>query len=194
MLDDFEDDANGDEFDEFDEFDEEETPSEEASNRTFIIAVGILGGLTLLSIIVLGIFILSQRSGGNRAAQETELAIAQAQQTQLELAAQQTHEAETLTAAPTDTPLPSATPPPTEVVARATSSPITSAEDPRTATVSALLTSAALVTPADTPTTFPTELPDTGFADDVGIPGLLGLAALAVLIIIIARRLRAVTG
>jgi len=39
-----------------------------------------------------------------------------------------------------------------------------------------------------TPT--PTALPDTGFIDDVGLPGLLGLAAALVLVVFIVRRLR----
>jgi hypothetical protein len=35
-----------------------------------------------------------------------------------------------------------------------------------------------------------TELPGTGFADDVGIPGLLALAAIFVVVIFLVRRLR----
>jgi hypothetical protein len=37
-----------------------------------------------------------------------------------------------------------------------------------------------------------TALPDTGFADDVGIPGLFALAGALLLVIIFARRLRTV--
>jgi LPXTG-motif cell wall-anchored protein len=33
-------------------------------------------------------------------------------------------------------------------------------------------------------------LPTTGFADEVGLPGLLGLAALLIIVIVITRRLR----
>ncbi len=61
-------------------------------------------------------------------------------------------------------------------------------EDPRTATVAALLTMQA----AGTTTPTATALPDTGFADDVGIPGLFGLAGALLLVIILARRLRTV--
>jgi LPXTG-motif cell wall-anchored protein len=58
----------------------------------------------------------------------------------------------------------------------------------RTATVSALLTAAAesQVTPEATAT----ELPDTGFVDDLGLPVLGGLALLLVAVIILVRRLR----
>jgi LPXTG-motif cell wall-anchored protein len=36
----------------------------------------------------------------------------------------------------------------------------------------------------------PTAIPDTGFADDVGLPLMLGLAVLLIVIIFLARRLR----
>jgi len=35
-----------------------------------------------------------------------------------------------------------------------------------------------------------TALPQTGFAEDVGLPGLLGAAAILLLVIFLARRLR----
>jgi hypothetical protein len=35
-----------------------------------------------------------------------------------------------------------------------------------------------------------TALPDSGFADDVGLPGLIGLAAVLVVVVFLARRLR----
>ena len=64
----------------------------------------------------------------------------------------------------------------------------------------ALLTQAALaqtqaaqelLTQTSTPTV--TALADTGFADDVGAPTLIAMAGLLVLVIFIARRLRANT-
>ncbi|HUV29136.1 MAG TPA: LPXTG cell wall anchor domain-containing protein, partial [Anaerolineales bacterium] len=58
----------------------------------------------------------------------------------------------------------------------------------RTATVSALLTEAASGRLTPTPTA--SSLPDTGFAEDVGIPAMVGLALLLVVIIFLARRLR----
>jgi len=52
-------------------------------------------------------------------------------------------------------------------------------------------TPGAGVTPgAGTPQPTPTGLPKTGFADEVGLPGLFGVAALLVVIIFVARRAR----
>ena len=48
-----------------------------------------------------------------------------------------------------------------------------------------------LLTQTATPTA--TGLPDTGFADDVGAPTLLAMAGLLILVIFVARRLRAST-
>jgi LPXTG-motif cell wall-anchored protein len=39
-----------------------------------------------------------------------------------------------------------------------------------------------------------TGLPDTGFADDVGIPGLLGLALVLIVVVFLARRFRMAGG
>jgi LPXTG-motif cell wall-anchored protein len=36
----------------------------------------------------------------------------------------------------------------------------------------------------------PTAIPNTGFADDVGLPAMLGMAVLLVVVIFLARRLR----
>jgi LPXTG-motif cell wall-anchored protein len=36
----------------------------------------------------------------------------------------------------------------------------------------------------------PTEIPKTGFAGEVGLPAMLGMAVLLIVIIILARRLR----
>jgi len=60
----------------------------------------------------------------------------------------------------------------------------------RTATVSALLTQAAKGTVVATPKATSTALPSTGFADEVGLPGLLGLAALLIVVVFAARRMR----
>ena len=62
--------------------------------------------------------------------------------------------------------------------------------DSRTATVSALLTQAALSTKTVAPT--PTELPKTGFAEDVGLPTMMSLSLGFIGIIFLARRLRTV--
>jgi flagellar biogenesis protein FliO len=61
----------------------------------------------------------------------------------------------------------------------------------RTATVKALLTAAA--ESQSTPESTATELPDTGFVDEVGLPLLGALAMILVLVIILVRRLRTVS-
>lgn len=66
------------------------------------------------------------------------------------------------------------------------------ADEARTATVAALLTAAA--ESQDTPEATATELPDTGFVDEVGLPVLGGLALLLLGVIILVRRLRVLSG
>jgi len=172
-------------------YEDEETPPEEASNRTFLIAAGILGGIVLLSIACLAVYalvILPQQ----RAAQqgdESALATQNAQvnealtATQVAISLSQTPQA-TETLFPTDTPVvaqPSATN--TSIVAEATLTP-----DPATATVAAGLTQVAASTGTIIPTS--TALPTSGFADEVGLPGLVIAAMVLVAVIFLARRLR----
>lgn len=173
-------------------------PSEESGNRRFWIIVGILAIITLIVLICITVFyFIRQNSGatGGRAQQQTQAAIAYAQQTEQAVAAAQTLEASSWTATPTVTPNPTNTPTPTQVVVQATDTP-DSANVSLTQTVEALLTLAAQSTPVNTSTALPTQLPDTGFADDFaggagGFAGLIGLAVLAVVLIFLARRLRA---
>ena len=65
----------------------------------------------------------------------------------------------------------------------------------RTQTVAALLTQVGGTQPAAEATAVPaTALPDTGFADDIGLPGLVGLAFLLLIIVFSIRRLRTSMG
>ena len=98
--------------------------------------------------------------------------------------------------------IPTATPEPTDtptMTPRSTSTPVlapTNTPEPTpgegtpdpaaTATVAALLTQQAGGTLVPTATA----LPDTGFADDVGVPGLLLITGVLMVIIILSRRLR----
>ena len=162
-------------------------PPEESNNRSFLIVAGILGGIALLALICIAVYALvllpAQR---NRQAQQ--VATLNAQNTAVDLAFTQTSMALAATATPTVTPIPPTwTSTPTAVIAVATNTKVPTI-DPRTATVSALLTQAALVTQTVVPTS--TALPGTGFADDVGLPAMLGLAALFLVIIFLSRRLR----
>ena len=157
-------------------------PPEESSNRTFLVAAGILGGIVLLSIACLAGYALlilpSQRAGQEQAA------TAQAVQNQ------QVAQALTATAAALSFPTATLTPPPTQtpVIAQPTSAG-TATPDAATATVAAALTQAALAQLTHVPTS--TALPATGIADEYGVPGLViaGMALIAV--IFLARRLRA---
>jgi hypothetical protein len=131
---------------------------------------------------------------GRRDAQSTQAAQINLQNTQVAEEANMTAQAIAWTPTPTitNTPEPvTATPSQTPVVA-ATDTPSSPDEsavtaDPRTATVSALLTQQA---GGGTATPTATGLPDTGFADDFGIPGMIALAAALVVVIFLARRLR----
>jgi LPXTG-motif cell wall-anchored protein len=170
------------------DFSSEETPPpEESSNRTFLIVAGILGGITVLAlacIAVYAFFVLPRQ----RTVREAQAATLTAQANDITTALAQTAIAAaatptfTNTVPPTPTTVRSATP----VLAVATDTPVPSA-DPRTATVAALLTQAA---GTQTMVATSTALPTTGFADEVGIPGLLGMAVLLIAVIFLARRLR----
>ena len=174
----------------------EEQPEEESGNRTFIIIAAVMG---LIMLLILGCIavIAWQSLGPSRDAQQTQVAAVtatdQAQKTIVAFGVEQTSAAATQKAIPTKTPVPpSPTPAPTNtsVVARPAGPTATQlgAVDPRTATVAALFTQAAEAQKTVIATS--TALPDSGFADDVGLPGLVGLAVALVVVVFLARRLR----
>lgn len=181
----------------FETTDDEQLPEESGNNRTFLIAVGILGGIILLSIAcIVGIFLFSRN---NQAAQDAAVQAA----TQTAAASNGfINQALTATAA-AQVILPSATLPPTNTPVvnvatatstpdpNATSSPIAGFGTPSaaTATVGAALTQAAIAQLTIVPTT--TALPNTGFVDDYGVPGLAVMALAFIIVIMFARRLRA---
>lgn len=176
--------------------DEEQLPEESGNNRTFLIAVGILGGIILLSIAcIVGIFLFSRN---NQAAQQAQIDAA----TQTAAASSSfINQALTATAA-AQVILPTATLPPTSTPVvnvatvtttpdpNGTSTPIAGVGTPAaaTATVGAALTQAAIAQLTIVPTT--TALPNTGFIDDYGVPGLAIMALAFIIVIMIARRLR----
>ncbi len=99
------------------------------------------------------------------------------------------------TAAVTATLPPTSTP----VIAQA-SATLSPTPNPATATVGAAFTQIAQVATVSTVSTVTTgtviatatALPNTGFADDVGLPGMFALAFALVIVIFLVRRLRAV--
>jgi hypothetical protein len=183
-------------------------PEESSNNRTFMIAVGILGGLILISVACLGAVYLFSSRGANTA----EAAVAASNATQTEVAKQVTIKqaltATALAAQPTATlsPTPTVTPPiappsptgtPDIVMTTAAGGSVgTTAPDPSTqaaatATVAAALTKAADAQKTVTMIPIPTRLAGTGFADEYGIPGLVVMALAFIIVILFARRLRA---
>ncbi|HZK60636.1 MAG TPA: hypothetical protein VFC41_01080 [Anaerovoracaceae bacterium] len=178
-----------------------------SNNRAFIVGIAALGGVVVLAIIAMIVYVLFFRPKTS-ADLQNQAAQIQAQNTAISLIATQTAEFNnsqaTQKAAPTNTQIaPSAT----SVVAEATATTISDQErtsvasgsDPaaRTATVAAFQTQAAA---AALGTVFPgstamaqgtsTALPTTGFADEVGLPALVGAAIALIIIIFLARRMR----
>jgi cytoskeleton protein RodZ len=167
-------------------------PPEESNNRAFLIVAGILGAITLIALLCLAAFAFF-RLPAVQAQRATDVARERIQSTEAALAVQLTAQAQvwtpTFTATQPATPTPEP-PTPTPVVAQPVSPTPTIGPDPRTATVAALLTQAAAAQTTVPTGITPTILPQGGFADDVGAPGLLALAVLLVGVIFLARRMR----
>jgi len=186
----------------FEDMDFEEIGSEETistsrgSNRTFLIVAGILGGILLIALLAIAayaVLYLPSRDTG----QQTQVAEINATNTAVAEEAQLTAIAKQVTMTPTFT----ATSPPTNtptLIPSSTATPVLAptntpdgTEDPAaTETVAALLTQQAGGGDGATPIPTATALPDTGFADDFGVPGLVLVAGILMVIIILSRRLR----
>jgi hypothetical protein len=199
----------------------EDTGPEEGSNRQFIMVAGGLGGLLLIALICMAVYALVILPR-QRAAEEQDIAAQTATAEFEEINQSLTETAIVLAYTPTFTVTPAASLTPTGTItpiitAEATETTEGTVEgtveasatqevggptvDPRTQTVQALLTQAVaaqtqvagqLTTATVTPTLIGA-LPDTGFIDDVGVPGLVAIAALMIVVIFMARRLRQAT-
>lgn len=162
-------------------------PPEESGNRTFLIAAGVLGSIAVLALICIALYalVLLPRQ---RVQQDQQVATLNAQNTQVAMAITQTSSAARATFTPTVTPVPpTATSTPTSVVVVPTNTRVPT-QDPRTATISALLTQASITTQTMVPTAV--SLPTTGFADEVGLPALFGVSVALIGVFFLARRLR----
>jgi len=174
----------------FEDFIEEPGPRG-GSNRNFYIAIGIIGFMTVVILVVL-VMVATMVVPAQNAKRNAEAAQIYAANTATSIAAtarvatEQFLMTPSITPTPTDPPLPTATP----VLAQGTPTSATlSAEDAAfTATISAMLTAAATGGPTVTGT--PSNLPNTGFADDFGIPIMVGLAGVFIVIILLSRKLR----
>ncbi len=168
----------------------EEPSSGGGGNRSFLIAIAILAVIFIASLILLLLVgpSIIRRQREQAAQQAAEIV---AQNTMTALAATSMFE-QAQTQSVTETPVPTLAPTNTPLVVVKTTTPVptTSFEINETATVSALQTQMAALGGAGTPGVTPTALPTTGFADEVGLPGLVGMAAVLVVIIVLARRLR----
>ncbi|MFV1858949.1 MAG: hypothetical protein ACC647_06305 [Anaerolineales bacterium] len=180
---------------------------EDDENRTFVIAAAGLGGLIVLSLICLGVYALVLQPRQREAALQQPTSIVLTN-TAVALGLTQTAEAADFTPIPTEppptftpAPIDTDTPVPTQVVVLPTDTPTPTpfttlpTVAPLTATAAAQMTQTALAIAggAGSPTPHPTELPVAGFADDVGLPGLVGLAAIFLAAIFLTRRLRSRT-
>ena len=173
-------------YDDFeDTLDDDVDAPEESNNRTFLIAAGGLGFLVLVALLCLGAYIIFNNNT-NQANQATAQAQATIQEATVQAALTQTaiSQSQTQVAQVTDTAIP---PTNTPVIAVATST-LTETPNPATATVGAAFTQIAVSTQTIVPTS--TALPNTGFADDVGIPGMFALTLGFIILIFLARRLR----
>ena len=158
-------------------------PKEESGNRTFLVAAGILGAITVLALICIAVYalVLLPRQQATR---EQQVLALNAQNTEVALAL-----LKVCVAAPTLLQRCQTIRRPRGYISGSCGTNTPAGPDPRTATVAALLTQAAQTTQTVVVPTA-TNLPDTGFADEVGIPVMMGMAVLLVAVIFIARRLR----
>lgn len=168
-----------------DTFEDESEAPEESSNRTFLFVAGGLGVLILVVLLCVVGYVLF-----NLNTSQTNEATAQAQATIQEMTVQAALTQTAVAQAQTQAVEASATVPPTNtpVIAEATAT-FTETPNPATATVGAAFTQIAASTQTIIPTS--TALPNTGFADEVGLPAMLAMALAFVIVIFLVRRLRA---
>lgn len=182
---------------EFDAADDAPLPEESNNNRTFLIAVGILGGIILISIACLvGFYLFGSQNQPAQQADDAATQTALANTLFIDQALTATANASIL---PTATLEPTATSVVSFATATGTLDPnatvVSALDDPgtpaaATATVGAALTQAAVAQLTIVPTT--TALPNTGFIDDYGVPGLVAMSLAFIIVILLARKLRAV--
>lgn len=192
--------SNDNDLEELD-FGESSQPSEppeerKPNNKNFFIALGILGGIFVLIAAALVVVVLYVLPGRNAARNEQITAQLAANTATAQFATDEAMKAIILLT-PSVTPVPSNTP----VQPTATNTPVvapissatptnTTVSDSQKATLAAQQTELASGKFTATVIATSTALPDTGFADQFGLPGLIGLALALVVIIFLARRLR----
>lgn len=173
----------------FEDFDSA-PPPEESNNRTFVIVAGILGGIILISVACLAaVYLFGIRGNTAQPDAASGTATAQAANAFINQALTSTFQASIL---PTTTTTFTPTSTPVVAVGTNTLTPGPAAggtQSPITATVAAALTQAAAAQLTIVPTS--TALPNTGFADEFGLPGMFVMALAFIIVILLSRRLRA---
>ncbi len=190
-----------------DDLQEEPTPPEEGGNRTFLIIAGVLGAIALLALVCIAVYalVIYPRTKNTQTAQRATL---EAQGTAVQDIIDKTATANEMaaiiaayTATPTKTQLPptfTTAPTQTPVVSIPTTAVVVATDTPNSQTATAVSLFATLDANATRlastftarPSQQATSIPNTGFADDVGLPAMIGLAILLVAVIFLARRLR----
>jgi hypothetical protein len=175
----------------------EAPPPEEKNNRTFLVVGGIMAGLVFLTLVCMAVYflVIAPRLNAQKTSAQATIEAANAQVVQ-----QMTSTAEAALWTPTS--LPTATATETSIPSTPLSSP-TPVIAVNTATASATIDPATLVAmqtqlSSELTATSISEatllagagMPQTGFFDEIGLPGLLILAAALIAIIFLARRMR----
>ncbi len=170
-----------------------EKPS--GGGRPFVAAITIIVVLIVIALIALGVVLLNRNTGAGVDqqariyAQNTQIAAAATEQMRQAQLQETLNAAKlpSLTVAPTLAPQGLVTNTPVLAIPTATRTP-TPTKDPVSQTQTAA--AATLLAGGPTHTVTPTGLPSTGFADQVGLPGMAIGAVLLLIIILIVRRAR----
>jgi hypothetical protein len=165
-------------------------PEKPPSGKNFLLAIGILGVILILALVLL-LLIAPNIIAQQRATNLEQAAQINAANTATAMAATANAQAQAITPTKAAVVLGASNATKTPVILIATSTPKAvgaqlSANE--LATVSALQTQIAAKGGGTSAT--PTALPNSGFADDYGLPGIVGLAAILIAVVLVSRRLR----
>ncbi|MGA9398363.1 MAG: hypothetical protein WBV22_08910 [Anaerolineaceae bacterium] len=166
------------------------TPKARSNAKPLLTILGIIAAIGIIAVIAVAFiyfYLLPQtrQTGVDQTAQQNAAATATAniltQEANISIWATATANAK-----PTQTPTSTRTP-------LASKTPTVGTVDPRTATVAVIMTQAAAARLTATYQRTAGILPKTGFADEVGLPGLVALSLVLIVVIYLVRRLRTST-
>jgi LPXTG-motif cell wall-anchored protein len=173
----------------------EPEPPKRRGNRTFLIAIAIVGIIFVIALILL-LLVAPKLLANQRLAQQEQAAQINAANTATAMYATSMAQLAQATKTPIKTVAAEggAAPTKTPVVVIQQNTPMgaggSGLSASELATVSALQTQMAGRGVSGTPGATSTALPSTGFADEVGLPMMAGLAIILVAVIVLSRRLR----